>query len=84
MPRRYRRSLQSILARPTRSGNSWDDVEALLVACGAFVEERSGSRVYAQLNGMGLHGHRPHPDKEIRKGAVESIRKFFLEVGIVP
>ena len=40
--------------------------------------------MYVELNGIGLHLHRPHPEKEIRKGAVESIRKFFVEVGIEP
>ena len=84
MRRRHRRTLQAILARPTRSGIAWDDVESLLEACGAVVQERSGSRVYIELNGIGLHVHRPHPGNEIRKGAVESIRKFFVEVGIEP
>lgn len=84
MGRSRRRTLQSTLARPTRSGISWDDVDALLVACGASVEERIGSRVYVELNRTGLHLHRPHPEKEIRKGAVESIRKFFVEAGIEP
>ena len=84
MRRRHRRTLQSIFARPTRSGIPWDDVESLLEACGALILERSGSRVYIELNGIRLHVHKPHPEKEGKKAAVESIRKFFVEVGIVP
>jgi predicted small metal-binding protein len=84
MRRRHRQTLQSILAKPTRSGISWDDVVSLLDACGFHISERSDSRVYTELNRMGLHVHRPHPEKEIRKGAVESIRRFFVEVGTVP
>ena len=54
------------------------------MACGAYVEERSGSRVYIELNDIVAHFHRPHPEKEVRKGAVEAMRKYLMKAGIKP
>lgn len=82
--RRHRRTLQAIFARPTPAGIRWDEVESLLLACGAYVEERAGSRVGVVLNGVKLSLHRPHPGRELRKAAVESLRDFFEGVGITP
>ena len=70
--------------RPTQSVVNWTDIESLSVACGAYIEERKGSRVYVELNGVAGHFHRPHPEKEARKGAVESVRRFLKEAGIEP
>ncbi len=45
----------------------------------AYIEEREGSRVYVELNDVAGHFHRPHPEKEARKGAVDSVRRFLKE-----
>ena len=84
MRRKHRRTLAAIFRRPTQSGIRWDDIESLLLACGAYVEERAGSRIYIELNDVAGHFHRPHPEKEIRKGAVESVRRFLTNAGIQP
>ncbi len=76
--------MAAIYWRPTSAGIRWDDVEAMLLAGGAYLEERAGSRVYIELNDVAAHLHRPHPQQEIRKGAVESLRRFLKEAGIEP
>ena len=43
--------------------------------------EGSGSRVRIALNGVRSVFHRPHPEKEIDKGAVKSVGRFLLEAG---
>ena len=84
MRRKHRRTLSAVFQRPTLSSIRWDDIESLLLACGAYVQERAGSRVYIELNDVAGHFHRPHPEKETRRGAVESVRRFLREAGIEP
>ena len=84
MRRRHRRTLSAIFRRPTQAGIRWDEIESMLLACGAHIEERAGSRVYFELNDVGAHFHRPHPERETRKRVVESMRRFLREAGIEP
>jgi hypothetical protein len=82
MRKKHRKILQAIFKRPTQSNIRWDDIESLLAALGAYIEEREGSRVYVELNDAAGHFHRPHPEKEAGKGAVDSLRRFLKEAGI--
>ena len=82
MRKKHRITLNAIFSRPTQANIKWDDVEALLEACGAYIEERKGSRVAIELNDVVAIFQRPHPEKEIDKGAVASIRRFLKEAGI--
>ena len=82
MRKKHRRTLAAIFMRPAQSGVTWADIESLLTACGAHIEEREGSRVYVELNDVAGHFHRPHPGKEARKGVVDSVRRFLKEAGI--
>ena len=82
MRKKHRKTLEAILKRPTQSNIRWDDIESLLAALGAYIEEREGSRVYVELNDVAGHFHRPHPEKEAGKGAVDSLRRFLKEAGI--
>ena len=84
MRSRHRRTLKALFATPTVAGIRWAEVVSLLRACGAEVVERAGSRVYVEWNGVALHLHRPHPGRELRKGAVEAVRRFFREAGLTP
>ena len=70
--------------RPTQAGIRWNDIESLLVACGAHVEERAGSRVGIELNGVLAVFHRPHPRNDADKGTVASMRRFLMQAGITP
>lgn len=80
----HRRTLQAIFTDPVRAGIAWSDVETLLAACGAEITEGSGSRVRVALNGVRAVFHRPHPEKEMDKGAVKSVRRFLSEAEVKP
>jgi len=82
--KKHRKALDAIFSRPKQASIKWDDVEALLEACGAYIEERKGSRVAIELNDVVAIFHRPHPEKEIDKGAVVSIRRLLKKAGIEP
>lgn len=84
MDSKHRKTLGTIFDNPVRSSIPWRDIEAMLVACGAIIEEAEGSRVAILLNGIAAVFHRPHPQKETDKGAVKSMRRFLTEAGIKP
>ncbi|UQB43424.1 type II toxin-antitoxin system HicA family toxin [Thiomicrospira microaerophila] len=62
----------------------WKDIEALLIALGADVEEREGSRIGVFLFNEVRVFHRPHPSPNTDKGAVASVRKWLDSKGIKP
>ena len=62
-------------------GLHWKKVEALLIACGATVEERAGSTVTFVLEGRKMTFDRPHPRKECGRGLVKKLRKYLREMG---
>ena len=84
MRRRHRRTLAAIFKRPTQAGIRWADIESLLRACGADIEERAGSRIAIELNDVIAIFHRPHPQPNADKGAVASVRRFLVAAGIDP
>ena len=84
MRRKHRKTLAAILETPTRSGIRWEDIESLLLALGAEIEERAGSRVAVELYELPAVFHRPHPRRTADKATVKSIRTFFEKAGINP
>jgi hypothetical protein len=84
MKRKHRATLEQIFARPVSGSIRWTDIEALLVALGADVSEREGSRIGVYLFEQIRVFHRPHPSPDTDKGAVASLRKWLEENGIVP
>ena len=82
--RRHRATLEAIFSRPTRANIRWDNVESLLLACGAHIEERAGSRVAVYLNGVATVFHRPHPRPEATKNLIDDVRAFLIEAGVRP
>ena len=82
MNKRQRETLRRIFENPIRSGVEWDEVERMLIALGAELSEGRGSRVRIALNGVRAVFHRPHPRKEIDKGALVSMRRFLTEAGV--
>jgi len=77
MNAKQEKTLKDIFHNPVKSSVLWPDVESLFRACGAHIEERSGSKVCVMLNGVIAVFHRPHPQKEIDKGALKSVRRFL-------
>ena len=84
MSRRHQKTLALVFTRPVSGGIKWRDIEALLVALGAEVTEREGSRVGVKLFDDRRVFHRPHPSPDTDKAAVESIRKWFEVNGVSP
>jgi len=80
--RKHQKTLKDIFATPIKSNVVWQDVESLLKAFGADISEGEGSRVRIALNEIRAVFHRPHPKKEIDKGALVSIRRFLKEAGV--
>lgn len=76
------KTLQEVFEDPIRSDVLWDDIEKLLSALGADISEGHGSRVRIFLNGIRAVFHRPHPRREIDKGALKSVRRFLIEAGV--
>jgi hypothetical protein len=84
MNNKQRRTLAAVFKEPVSAGINWQDVESMLVACGAELEEGAGSRVNFWLNGVRATFHRPHPAKETDKGALRSVRRFLMAAGVGP
>ena len=82
--RRHRNTLELIFRRPASGSVRWSDVESLLVALGAELTEREGSRVGVFLFGEVRVFHRPHPAPDTDKGAVASLRKWLEAHGVTP
>lgn len=84
MKRRHAKTLAAIFAHPTSANIQWRDVEALLKALGAEIEEREGSRVAVIIFGEVQVFHRPHPEPTTDKGAVASVRRWLESHGVTP
>ena len=81
---KHKRTLNALFEDPVRSNIAWRDIEAMLKAAGADINDGNGSRVRIALNGVRAVFHRPHPQKETDKGAVKSMRRFLTEAGVTP
>lgn len=84
MKRKHSKTLELIFSRPVSGNIRWNDIEAMLVALGAEVSEREGSRVAVVLFDEVKVFHRPHPTPDTDKGAVASIRKWLESHGVTP
>jgi hypothetical protein len=84
MKRKHATTLSAIYARPTSANIRWADIESLLRALGAEIEEREGSRIAVILFGQVQVFHRPHPEPTTDKGAVASVRKWLESHGVAP
>jgi HicA toxin of bacterial toxin-antitoxin, len=82
MKRKHLKTLESIYSRPISANISWSDIEALLMALGARIEEREGSRVLVRLFDERRVFHRPHPSPMTDKGAVASLREWLNDNGV--
>lgn len=79
---KQRQVIADVFYNPLKSNIKWSDIESMLQALGAVVEEGNGSRVRFLLNNVVAIFHRPHPRKEIDKGALKSLRKFLINSGV--
>jgi len=79
---KQKKTLTDIFHNPIKNSILWKDIESLFKACGAHIEEGSGSRVCIMLNDVVAVFHRPHPQKETDKGVLKSVRQFLINAGV--
>ena len=84
MRKKHQRTLECIFKDPVQASIVWRDIETMLIALCAEIEEGAGSRVIVELNDVIAVFHRPHPKKETDRGAVKSVRRFLIEAGVEP
>ena len=84
LKKKHQTTLNAIFSKPVPPGITWKDIQALLDTLGAELSEGSGSRIRIALNGRKAVFHRPHPRKEMDKGAVVSMKRFLSEAGVKP
>ena len=84
MNKKHQKTLKKIFETPTRSDIKWSEVQSLLSACNADITEGKGSRLRVALNDRFLNLHKPHPQKEMKKYAVELVRDFLINAGVKP
>ena len=82
MNKKALRVFNCLFEKPIRSDILWTDVEMLFQALGADVSEGNGSRVRVKLNNVRAVFHRPHPQKELDKGAIKSIQQFLINAEV--
>lgn len=82
MNNKHQKTLAAVFQNPVLANIAWRDIENMLTAMGAVIEEAEGSRIAIDLNGIIAVFHRPHPRKETDRGAVKSMRNFLIEAGI--
>lgn len=82
LSKKHRKTLADVFAKPTRPDVKWSRVESLVVALGGTVEERAGSRVAFNLNGVLAVVHSPHPSPDMSRPSVRSVAHFFSSAGI--
>jgi hypothetical protein len=80
----HRKTLEAVFSHPLSANIAWKDIEALLIALGAAVSEREGSRIAVVLFNEVRVFHRPHPSPKADKGAVSSVRKWLEQHGVKP
>lgn len=81
---KHDRTLEAIFAEPTRANVVWTDIVSLLEHYGAVIKTGRGSRVHITLNGVRAVFHRPHPQKETKRGALRAMRDFLIDAGVQP
>ncbi len=82
MNRKHQKTLRTIFSVPTAASIKFADIEKLMVALGAEINEGNGSRMSFELNEQKLFVHRPHPAKEAKKYQVELFREFLQAAGV--
>lgn len=82
LSKKHQTTLDDIFKIPIKSSVNWYDIEKILMAMGAQISEGRGSRVRIYLNNIRAVFHRPHPKKEVDKGALKSMRRFLKETGV--
>ena len=84
MKRKHQRTLELIFSHPVSANIQWRDIDALLIALGAEISEREGSRIEVFLFDEVRVFHRPHPRPDTDRGAVSTLREWLRENEVTP
>ena len=84
LSKKHRKTLADVFAKPTRPDVRWSRIESLAVALGGTVEERAGSRVALNLNGVLAVVRSPHPSPDMTRPSVRSVADFLSNAGVTP
>lgn len=84
MNSKQKKTLVTVFKDPISGTIEWATIENLLVAAGANVIERNGSRVKFEKDGIIASFHPPHPDKEAKRYQVRDAREFLTQIGVEP
>lgn len=76
--------IAKIFANPASASLTWREVSAALLSVGATIEERKGSAVLIKIGEHRLALHKPHPQPEMKKYSIRSIRMFLEKCEIRP
>lgn len=78
----HKKTLHDIFTDPVKADVEFNDFCKLVNHLGGEQKEGKGSRVRFKLNTRKMVFHKPHPNKEMCKGAVKSARDFLTGAGI--
>ena len=84
MNSKQRKTLAAIFSDAQKTNIKWADIVSLLKALGVEVGKGQGSRYNFTKGEDGLHGHRPHPGKEVKPYFVRAVRDFLNNLGVTP
>ena len=84
MNNKQKKTLKAIFSNPVSPSIAWKDIEKLLIAVGCNIEEGRGSRVRVLKGDVFAVFHHPHPSRETDRGAVVSVRKYLMKIGVMP
>ena len=84
MNSKQRKTLAAVFNDPVSGIIEWAAIENLLVAAGADLIKRNGSRIKFEKDGIIASFHRPHPDKEAKSYQVRDAREFLMQIRITP
>ena len=79
--RRHRRTLERMRSVPTPADIRWAEIESLLLALDAELEERAGSRVAISIGDETVVMHKPHPRPVMQRPAVRRLVRFIERTG---
>jgi len=78
---KHKRVMDKILKRPTSATLNFEDFEKLVEYLGGKISEGNGSRKRFNLNDIRMVFHKPHPNKEMCKAAVNDARDYLADAG---
>ena len=84
MSHKHENLIQSIFRDPISANIHWREVESLLHHLGAQIEELSGARMRAKLNGYEDVLHRPHHSNTLGRQDVKNLREFLGRAKVTP